>query len=76
MTTSQTVSVPLGNRSYEIRIGSGNLHAVGDFLLGQRRFSRALVVTDSHVEPLYGRPVADGLAEEGLIADLLVVPAG
>ena len=70
---SQTVHVELGARSYEIRIGSGP--EVETFKSGCEG-ARVLVVTDSNVDALYGEACERKLAERGLVASRLVIPAG
>jgi len=73
---SQTVPVPLGQRSYEIHIGSGKLAQLGPQVAAVSAPSQVLVVTDEHVAPLYARQVIESLASAGLAAGLLVVPPG
>lgn len=64
--------------SYDVQIGS---HLFGDMIQdikeglagGRKKFA---VITDSHVEPLYGEPVLRALQEVGYQGDLFVFPAG
>jgi 3-dehydroquinate synthase len=72
----QTVPIRLGPRSYDIHIGSGNLDALDRFLRSLRKASRAVVITDSKVGPLYGQRVTERLTAAGLAHTLLTVPAG
>jgi 3-dehydroquinate synthase len=73
VTADRSVSVGLGARSYEILIGREL--PVGGALCGEEDV-RALVVTDSHVGPLYGRDCLDRLRAAGIDATLVTVPAG
>ena len=75
-TPTQTVRVDLAERSYDIRIGAGNLDRVGKFLTELGPVSHALVITDENVEQPHAACVANSLAEANLNVDLLVVPAG
>lgn len=74
--TVRIVPVPLGQRSYEIEIGTGNLACCGRFLADRHRTTHAVVITDAQVEPLYAMPVAESLAAERIAVDLLVVEPG
>lgn len=71
-----TIPVALGDRSYEIEIGHGNLSGIAAFLRQRRACSHVVVITDSHVGPLHGQTVMKSLECAGIRADLLAVPAG
>lgn len=64
--STQTVTVDLGQRSYDIRIGSGELHTV------DADGRRVLVVTNTTVAPLYLDTVLQQLPD----AESLVLPDG
>jgi 3-dehydroquinate synthase len=70
-----TIRVALGERSYDIEIGHGNLARIAPFL-NERKTSRAIIVTDSNVRTLHADPVAAALRTGGIRADLLEVRAG
>jgi 3-dehydroquinate synthase len=70
------VRVELGARSYEIRIGSGLLGQVGSWCRDIGLGRRCLVVSDSHVAPLYGPRVVRSLKEAGFTVSEAVVRAG
>lgn len=74
MTTCCTVD--LGDRSYAIEIGAQMLEKLGSCCLAAGLTGRALVVTDSHVGPLYAEAVLAALAQAGISASLVSVPAG
>ena len=72
----QTLHVALGERSYDIEIGSGNLRNCASFL-GQRcQTEHALLITDTTVDSLYADALGDQLVEAGWEVHLLVVDAG
>ncbi|QDU92720.1 3-dehydroquinate synthase [Lignipirellula cremea] len=76
MSEQQTVWVNLGERSYDIEIGSGNLAQTGPFVAGLRRLTHAIVVTDVNVEDPHAAAVADSLAAAGAEVDVMVVDSG
>ena len=71
------LTVALPGRAYEILIQSGLLDQAGEHC---RRVlpkaGRLLLVTDSHVAPLYGDRVEKSLAAAGFRVRTLVIPAG
>lgn len=69
------IFVPLGERSYTIEIGTGNLAHVAPLLAG-RGSTHVVVITDEHVEDPHAAAVAASLAECGIDVDLVVVEAG
>ncbi|MBL9092517.1 MAG: 3-dehydroquinate synthase [Planctomycetaceae bacterium] len=73
---SRTVHVALGERSYPIEIGTGNLRDSGRFLLGRRHVSHAVIITDSNVENRHAMTVAESLSDADMLVDLLVVDPG
>ncbi len=72
----ETIRVSLGERSYPIEIGTGNLDEAGGFLNDLGALGHAVLVTDSNVEPLYASRVGESFTEEGFDVDLVVVDAG
>lgn len=73
---AQVVAVDLSERSYQIEIGRGTLSGLGSYLQARQKFSRAILVTDRHVDALYGEIAAKSLAAAGLSHARLVVAAG
>jgi 3-dehydroquinate synthase len=73
--TAQTVHVELGERSYDLRIGAGNLALIGEDVkaLGP---SRVAIVTDETVGRLYLDAVRSSLEAAGLPAHHVVLPPG
>jgi 3-dehydroquinate synthase len=72
----RNVSVPLGNRSYSIKIGAGLLSRLGTECHRLGLGSRCAVITDSNVAPFYARATRAALAEAGFEPVLITVPAG
>jgi len=72
----RTVHVPLGERSYPIEIGTGNLPDAGRFLLTRRQVSHAVIITDVNVENRHAVTVAESLSNADVTVDLLVVDPG
>ena len=70
---SKTVHVDLGHRGYDIRIGTG-MPVVGR-LAGESGL-KALLVSDSNVDPIYGDKYGNELRESGFSVARAVVPAG
>ena len=75
MTT--TIRVALGDRSYEIEIGRGNLARSAAFITQRLpQCSGAVVITDENVRVPHAALVAQSLANTGLKCEVLCVPAG
>jgi len=77
MSTVETVHVNLAERSYDVLVGGGILHSIGEQL--KKHFqpgSKGVVVTDSTVGPLYADRVLASLKSTGFNAGLITVPAG
>jgi 3-dehydroquinate synthase len=70
---STIVHVDLGERSYDIRIGTGL--SPGD-VLKEAEGQRVLIVSDSNVDPLYGERCEQALQAVGRTTFRAVVPAG
>lgn len=72
----RTVKVPLGNRSYTIKIGQGLLGNLGGHCARLRLGARCAVITDTNVGRRYAKPAFDSLVREGFAPALVIVPAG
>ena len=68
--------VELGDRSYEIFIGSGMLREASPRISQQMKLTHAVVITDDNVETPYAIGVAESLSDAGVAVDLMVVDAG
>ena len=72
----RTVHVALGERSYAIEIGTGNLRDAGRFLMTRRKVSHSVIITDANVENRHAMSVAESLSDADMLVDLLVVDPG
>ncbi len=70
---TETVTVPLGERQYNVRIGPGVAAGIGD-LLTTLHASQAIVLADSNVAPLHADALLSMLGD--VPATLLTFPAG
>ena len=70
------VRVDLGEKSYDIVIGYGIEQEIKDFVTSAGYSSKALLITDTHVGPLYGKKVQELLSEAGLTVTMVQIPAG
>ena len=71
-----TVNIPLGKRSYEVKIGSGLLSRLGTECRRLDLGNRCAVISDSNVAPRYGRTALKALTNAGFSPTLLTIPAG
>ncbi|WP_312527485.1 3-dehydroquinate synthase [Paracoccus sp. (in: a-proteobacteria)] len=72
----QKVHVDLGERAYDVEIGQGLIHQAGariSALFGQRR---AAIITDETVAGLHLASLQASLAQAGIKAEALALPAG
>jgi 3-dehydroquinate synthase len=72
----RTVNVPLGNRSYAIKIGAGLLTNLGRECARLELRQRCAVISDSNVAPRYASAALDALKKAGFEPLLVTVPAG
>ena len=70
------VKVPLGSRSYDIKIGAGLLARLGRECARLALSRRCVVISDRNVAPRYGQAAREALAKAGLTAALITIPAG
>ncbi|HIL73430.1 MAG TPA: iron-containing alcohol dehydrogenase, partial [Verrucomicrobia bacterium] len=72
----RTVKVPLGDRSYSIKIGNGLLPRLGGECRRLKLGARCAVVTDRTVGPLYAKAALVSLRQAGFAPVEIRVPAG
>lgn len=70
------VNVPLGVRSYAIKIGSGKLAGLGHECAALKLAGRCAVISDTNVSGHYAAAASKALAEAGFQAVAITVPAG
>jgi 3-dehydroquinate synthase len=71
-----TVNVPLGNRSYEIKIGAGLLTHLGKECASQNLGLRCAIISDDNVAPRFAEIAKQSLAKAGFDSVLITFPAG
>ena len=62
-TTSQTVAVDLGDRSYDIHIGAGLLPRIGAVISPVMTAKKLAVITDENVHKYHGAALSDALSD-------------
>lgn len=75
-TNNQTLSLDLGERSYEIVVGPGLIDGLGAALIGAVGKRASWIVTDDTVGPLYLERAMASLAAAGITGKSIVLPAG
>jgi 3-dehydroquinate synthase len=73
---SQTIRVNLAERSYDIEIGSGNLHRLGQFLTERAKVTHVVLITDDHVQEPHAMRAAENLGELDIEVDVVCVEPG
>ena len=72
----QRLNIDLGERSYDILLGSGLLDRVGELLSQVIQPSRIILVTHPSLFRLYGEKVLAGFKKQGWATDIIEVPEG
>jgi 3-dehydroquinate synthase len=72
---TETVTVPLGERAYDVVVGTGLLARLDSFVPPSEA-ATAVVVTNRTVDALYGQTVRDALGRIGLATHTVEVPDG
>jgi len=70
------VRVELGERSYDVIVGSGLIAEAGQRIAAAAGHGRVAIVTDDNVSRLHLRPLRDALERARLAVTDIVVPAG
>ncbi len=74
--STAAITVALGERSYDIHVGSGLLAEAGRIIRPLLPSPRVFVVTDEHLEALHLEALKDSLDRAGLENHGVVLPAG
>jgi 3-dehydroquinate synthase len=72
----QRLRLSLGERSYDIVVGSGLYAEAGALMAPAIRRKHAVIVTDEHVAALHLARFAGGLAAAGIAHEAIVLPPG
>lgn len=75
-TATSTLRVELGDRSYDIIVGTGLIDSAGARLKPILKQPRAVIITDNNVAPLYLDRVSASLKDAGIQVDSITLPAG
>jgi 3-dehydroquinate synthase len=74
--TTRTVSVNLGDRSYEILIGGGLLRRSGEEVARRLPGVRAAIVTDDNVAERHANALVESLEAGGIATTIITIPPG
>lgn len=70
------MQIKLTNHTYEIKIQTGGLKEIGQWVQNLWEPQKIALITDSNVAPLYGEETQKALQAAGYQTELFVVPAG
>jgi 3-dehydroquinate synthase len=76
MTKFEYINVPLGDRSYDVIIGSQLLNKAGDLIKSVIRSKNVIIVTDTNVAPLYLSNLTSSLQTAGVDVEKIILPSG
>lgn len=70
------ITIDLGKHSYEIEIGAASWSQLGLWIADKQFSNKALIVSDNRVGPLYGDQIIQLFLEQGIKAQLSLIPEG
>jgi len=70
------LTVDLGQRSYDILIGVGILEQIGSFLGKISKGMRAIIITNSAIDKLYGDKPRQSIVQAGFQVETIQIPDG
>jgi 3-dehydroquinate synthase len=73
---TRSIPVGLGERAYEVIVGSGLIDQAGKYVAPLLKRPRTVIVTDQNVADHHGERLAVALEKAGIATDLIVIPAG
>lgn len=76
MSKATSLTVALGERSYDIHVGPGLIDQAGALITPVLRQKRVFIVTDGNVAPLYLKRLTASLEASGIAHNHIVLPAG
>ncbi len=76
LTSDQKVTVPLGDRSYDILIGEQLISRAGELIKDHIQKPRVAIITDERVGQIHLTSLQSSLEKAGLEAVVFAVPAG
>lgn len=72
----EELTVDLGERSYDIKIGADILSNLGDYMAELDIGKKVLIISNPLVDSLYGQEVAEAIAEGGFAVQKALIPDG
>jgi len=75
-TQHETLTVALGDRTYDILVGEGLIDRAGELIEPVLAQPRVVIVSDDNVAPLYLERLQKALDASGIASDAIVLPAG
>jgi 3-dehydroquinate synthase len=76
MAPNDKVRVDLGDRSYDVIVGAGNLSLAADIAHALHPKAYAAVITDENVKDIYGQRMIEAFSRVGMKAGLIAIPPG
>ncbi|HEX4181059.1 MAG TPA: 3-dehydroquinate synthase [Caulobacteraceae bacterium] len=73
---TETVSIGLGDRAYDVLVGHGLIDAAGVHIAPLLKHKRTAIVADARVHELHGGRLAASLKAAGVHGDVILVPPG
>ena len=73
---TRAVPVGLGERAYEVVVGSGLIDSAGKRIAPLLKRARTAVVTDQNVADHHGERLAVSLEKAGIATDVIALPPG
>ncbi|HEX6859641.1 MAG TPA: 3-dehydroquinate synthase [Caulobacteraceae bacterium] len=73
---TRAIPVGLGERAYEVVVGSGLIDQAGRRIAPLLKRARTAIVTDANVSDHHGERLAIALEKAGVATDVLVIPPG
>ncbi|MCI5046182.1 MAG: 3-dehydroquinate synthase [Aquisalinus sp.] len=72
----EKIHVGLGDKSYDVFVGTSLIDRAGDFLAPHLRRDRVVIITDENVGALYLAPLSQAFASSGIKVDAITLPPG
>ncbi len=76
MTEPTTLSLDLGERSYDILVGKDLIRAAARYISPLLHQPRVIIVSDNNVAPVWLEPLTDSLDQAGIKSQAIILPAG
>ena len=70
------IRIELGERGYDIHVGTGLLDKAGDLIAGVCKGKAAAVITNRRIGELYADRLVESLSKAGITPQVITIPAG